>query len=110
MPNLTEGDRVRIKTRPVTDEDRAIHKFFEHMQGLTGTVSNYYGKNEVAVTIDLETLGEIPTDVHKVASKRLQDRFDENVSEEVKKLLSKDELNFTPNYVLLVREQDLEAI
>lgn len=110
MAKLKEGDRVRIKTRPVTDEDRSVHKYFEHMQGLVGTVSNYYNKDEIAVTVDIDTLGAIPADVHKHATKRLQDRFDENVSEEVKRLLQKDELNFVPHYVLLIREQDLESI
>lgn len=110
MAKLIEGDRVQVVTRPVTEEDRLVHKFFEHMQGLTGTVSNYYNKDEVAVTVDLDCLTDVPKDVHKIATERVRERFNENVSEELKKLLEKDELNFTPHYVLLVREQDLKKI
>lgn len=110
MAKLQEGDRVRVKVRPVTEEDRKVHMFFEHMQGLEGEVSNYYNKDEVAVTVDLGTLIDIPQDVHKIATDRIRDKFAENTSEEVKKLLTKEEKAFTPHYVLLVREQDLEKI
>ncbi|QYK52600.1 MAG: hypothetical protein KF824_10080 [Fimbriimonadaceae bacterium] len=110
MAKLAEGDRVEIVTRTVTEEDRSVHKFYEHMQGLTGIVSNYYNKDEVAVNIDLDCLTDVPKDVHKIATERVRERFNENVSEELKKLLEKDELNFTPHYVLLVREQDLKKI
>ncbi len=110
MSKLKEGDRVRIITRPVTEEDRKVHMFFEHMQGMVGVISNHYGKDEVAVTIDIDSLIDIPKDVHKVATDRIRTKFAENTNEEIKKLLSKEEQNFTPNYVLLVREQDLEKI
>lgn len=110
MSKLKEGDRVRVKVRPVTEEDRKVHMFFEHMQGLEGEISNYYNKDEIAVTVDLETLVDIPKDVHKIATDRIRDKFAENTSEEIKKLLSKEEKSFTPHYVLLVREQDLEKI
>lgn len=110
MAKLNEGDKVRVVTRPVTEEDRKVHMFFEHMCGLTGTVANYYNKNEVAVNIDLDSLGKIPADVHDHATDRMRARFGNDVTEEQRKLLDKDELNFTPNYVLLVREQDLEPL
>ncbi len=108
MAKLKEGDRVRIVRRPVTDEDKLVHKFFEHMQGLTGVVSNYYSKEEVAVTVDLDSLPPVPKDVHSVATQRMRSRFASDASEELKKLLEKEELEFTPNYVLLLREVDLE--
>ncbi len=110
MATIKEGDRVRVKVRTVTEEDRKVHMFFEHMQGLEGNVSNYYNKDEVAVTVDLSVLTDIPKDVHKIATERIQDKFAENTSDEVKKLLTKEEKAFTPNYVILVREQDLDKI
>lgn len=108
MAKFQEGERVRIKVRPVTEEDRKVHMFFEHMQGLEGTVSNHYNKDEVAVEIDLDSLVDIPKDVHRVATERIREKFNENTNEEIKKLLTKDEQKFTPHYVLLVREADLE--
>jgi ssDNA-specific exonuclease RecJ len=110
MAKVKEGDRVRIKVRPVTEEDRTMHMFFEHMQGLEGNVSNYYNTNEVAVTIDLTNLVDVPKDVHALATSRIQEKFKENATEEVKRLLTKEEMLFTPNYVLLLREQDLELV
>ncbi len=110
MAKLKEGDKVRVVTRPVNETDRTVHMFFEHMQGLTGVVSNYYTKEEVAVTVDLSSLIEIPKDVHNAATDRMRGRFAGEASEELKKLIGKEGLNFTPNYVLLVREEDLEKI
>lgn len=110
MSKLKEGDRVRVITRPVTEEDRKVHMFFEHMQGMVGEVSNYYNKDEVAVTVDIDALVDVPKDVHKIATERIREKFAENTSEEIKRLLSKEEKMFTPHYVLLVREQDLEKI
>ncbi len=108
MSRVKEGDRVRIVKRELTDQDRKVYGFFDHMQGLTGTVENVYSKDEVAVKIDLAVLSKIPADVHKEATKRMRERFVENVGEEARKQLSKEELDFVPHYVLLVRTDDLE--
>lgn len=110
MAKVKEGDRVRILAREVTAQDKSVHMFFEHMQGLTGVVSNYYGVDEVAVTVDLDALTGIPADVHQQATRKMREKFQENATEDVRKALSKEELNFTPHYVLLVREEDLEKI
>ena len=110
MPKFKEGDKVTIVKRDVTEEDRKVHMFFEHMCGLRGTVANYYNKDEVAVNIDPESLGPVPKDVHELATERMRARFARDVTEEQRKLLEKEEMNFTPNYVLLLREQDLEPL
>lgn len=107
---LKEGDRVKIKTRKVTEEDTLSQMYYEHMQGLTGTVANYYSKNEVSINIDFDSLGKIPEDVHSVATKRMRKSFRKNSSEEQRKALTKEEIAFTPHYVLLVAESDLEKI
>ena len=44
MSTWKEGDRVRIKTRPVTEEDRKTNRYFDHMAGLVGTVQNIYSE------------------------------------------------------------------
>ena len=85
-----------------------INKFFQHMTGLTGTIENYYSTKEIAVKVDIDKLPTIPKQVHAEATKRLRTKFIESVSEEQKKSLTKEELEFTPHYMLLLAETDLE--
>lgn len=110
MANWREGDRVRIVSRPVTDEDRKANRYFEHMSGLMGTVQNIYAPDQVAIKVDSDTLTKVSRDVHKMANDRMREKFLNNVSEEQKKQLTNDEINFTANFVLLVRGEDLEKV
>lgn len=110
MAKLKEGDRVRVSTKGIAAEERPMNSLYEHMDGLTGTVANYYNKEEIAVNIDPDTLGPVPAKVHKEAGKRMRQRFLDNISEEQRKMLTKEELGFEPNYVVLVREEDLTKI
>lgn len=109
MPNWKEGDRVRVVSRPVTDEDRKKNRYYEHMAGLVGTVQNVYGPEQIAVKVDLSGLSEVSRQVHTVAVERMRERFLEKVSEEQKKQLTAEELNFNAHYMLLVQADDLEA-
>ncbi|MBS1724932.1 MAG: hypothetical protein JSS66_18485 [Armatimonadetes bacterium] len=108
MAKLKEGDRVRVVKRPLTEQDKTVYGFFEHMQGLTGVVENVYTTNEVAVKVDLDILPKISADVHREATKKMSDRFLKDAPEEARKQLTKEELEFVPHYVLLVRSEDLE--
>lgn len=108
MPTWKEGDRVRVVSRPVTDEDRKKNRYFAHMGGLLGTVQNVYGPTEVAIKVDLASLSKVSFDVHRVAVERMREKFLGSVSEEQKKQLTADELNFNAHYVLLVQGTDLE--
>lgn len=108
MAKVKEGDRVRVVTRELTEQDKKVYGFFEHMQGMVGVVENVYSSDEVAVKVDLACLPKIPAEVHKDATKRMRERFSENVGEEARKQLSKEELEFVPHYMLLVRSDDLE--
>lgn len=110
MAKVAEGDKVRIITREVTEEDRKSHRYYDHMGGLTGTVQNVYGPDEVAVMIDLDSLSDVSRDVHSVANERMREKFLGSVSEEQKKLLTAEELNFMAHYMLLVRQEDLEKV
>lgn len=110
MAKVKEGDRVRVVKRAVSEQDKKVYGFFEHMQGLTGVVENIYSPNEVTVKVDLDCLPKVPADVHKEATRRMRERFAENVGEEARKQLTKEELEFTPHYVLLVRSDDLDKI
>lgn len=110
MATVKEGDRVRVVKRELTETDRQVHAFFDHMHGLTGIVQNVYGKDEIAIKVDLASLPNVAADVHKAATNRMREKFSENLSEEGKKQLTKEELEFVPHYVLLVRSEDLEKI
>jgi hypothetical protein len=110
MPNWKEGDRVRIVTRAVTEEDRKKSLYYDHMGGLTGIVQNVYDADEVAVKIDTDALSAITRDVHRSATEKMRQKFLGSVSEEQKKQLSNEEINFDVHYMLLVQGGDLEKI
>lgn len=107
MSKWKEGDRVKIVERPVTDEDRKKNRYYEHMAGLIGTVQNVYGPEEIAVKIDPESLTAVSAEVHKTSTLRMREKFLKDTSEEQKKQLSSEELNFNAHYMLLVRVEDL---
>ena len=102
------GDRVRIVEREVNREDRQSGLYFNHMAGLTGTVTNYYGIDEVAVKVDSESFTNTIQDTHKEAVKRMRAKFLDSLGEEQKKRLTKEERQFDANHVVLVHSDDLE--
>lgn len=99
---------MKIVHRKVTDDDRKKGRYFEHMGGLVGTVENVYGKDEIAVKIDVDSLSDVTRRVHKEATRRMREKFLANISEEQKKQLTAEEMNFDANYVLLLQGSDLE--
>jgi len=99
---------VRVVRRAVTEEDRRKSRYFEHMADLTGTVQQAYGPDEVAIRVDPPSMTGVTADVVRTASQRMRDKFISNVSEEQRKQLTKEEMEFDANYVLLVRAADLE--
>lgn len=108
MAVLKEGDSVRIVTREVSDDDRKKNRYFAHMAGMTGTIQNLYDE-EVAVRVDVSGLTAVTKDVHQQATLRMRERFVSNISEEQKKALTKEELDFDVHYVLLVNKNDIEV-
>ncbi len=108
MAKWKEGDRVRVVARKVSEEDRKKNRYFEHMAGLAGVVQQVYSESEVAVRIDPASMSKITKDVHTTAGVRMREKFLGQISEEVKKSLSKEEMEFEPNYVLLVQASDIE--
>ena len=100
------GDRVQIVEREVNREDRQSGLYFNHMAGLTGTVTNYYGIDEVAVKVDSESFTNTIQDTHKEAVKRMRAKFLDSLGEEQKKRLTKEERQFDANHVVLVHSDD----
>lgn len=101
---------MEVVTRELTAQDAKIHAFFDHLFGLKGTIQNIYSADEVAVKIDLDCLSEQARKVHMEATRRMRTKFVENTGEEARKPFTKDELDFTPNFVILVKESDLAVI
>jgi hypothetical protein len=110
MPNWKEGDHVRVVNRPVTEEDRRKNRYFEHMAGLTGTIQSTYSAEEIAIRVDPDALKDVTKEVHKVSVNRMRENFVSKVSEEQKKQLTAEELNFDAHFVILVRSADLEKV
>jgi ribosomal protein L21E len=107
---FNEGDRVRVATRPVTEEDRKKNRYFEHMAGLTGVVQNVYDGGVVALRVDEATLSTVTADVHARSVERMRDKFFSQIGEEAKKSLTKDELEFGAHFMHLVDPNDLEKL
>lgn len=99
---------MRVIDRPVTEDDRKQNVYFSHMAGLAGVVTNVYSPTQIAVKIDEESMKPVAADVQKTATLRMREKFLANISEEQKKGLTKEELEFDANYVLLVQGSDLE--
>lgn len=106
-PKWAAGDRVKIVEREVNREDRQSFLYFSHMAGLTGTVQNYYGIDEVAVKIDGESFTDTIDVTHKEAVKRMRAKFLDSLGEEQKRRLSKEERRFDAHHILLVHSEDL---
>ena len=64
-------DYLRASELKVTDEDRKKNRYYDHMAGLTGVVENVYGKEEIAVKIDQDSLSDVTRKVHLEATKRM---------------------------------------
>lgn len=108
MSSWKEGDRVKVVSRPVTDDDRKTNRYFEHMAGLVGTIQNVYSETEIAIKVDNECLNKITASVQKESTIRMREKFLANATEEQKKQLSKEELDFDVHYMQLVMAKDLE--
>lgn len=109
MAKWKQGDRVKVVSRTVTEEDRKNNTYFEHMAGLIGKVEYLYDHGLVSVKVEPASLSKVSTEVHKEASIRMRGRLNEAVSEEGRKMLTSDELNFPVNFNILVSGDDLES-
>ncbi len=108
MSQWKAGQRVRVVTRKVTAEDKAKSRYFEHMAGARGEIQSVYADGTVALQVEPESLGETPRGVHRTATLKMREKFAAQISEEQRKALSKEELEFDTHYVLLVRGEDVE--
>src|SRR5438046_10760409 len=98
MANWKEGDRVRVISRPVTEEDRKKNRYFEHMANQSGTIQTIYNSEEIAVRVDPDAMTDVTREVHKNAVSRMREKFIGSVSEEQRKQLTPEEQNFDAHY------------
>lgn len=108
MPTWKPGDRVKVISRKQTEADRETNQYFPHMAHLTGTVAQVFSKDEVAVRVDEDAMPKLLADVHTEAVRRMRAKFIESLGEEQRRKLSKEERQFSANFVLLLRSADLE--
>lgn len=109
LVNWKEGDSARIVSRPVTPEDRKANRYYEHMAGLTGTIQNLYD-GCVALKVHPEALSPLSAEVRKESIRKMRNKLVSSISEEQKSRLSKEELEFEANYMLLVQFEDLTKV
>ena len=107
MPAWNIGDRVQVVSRIASEEDRKKNRYFEHMGGLQGIIQSVYSETEVAVQIEFDTVSPVTGDVLRTATQRMRQKFVDNVSDEQRRSLTKEELEFDCHYVLLVQGSDL---
>lgn len=110
MAQWKTGQKVQVVSRKVTAEDRAKSRYFEHMAGAQGEIQSIYTDGTVALQVDPATLNDVARGVHKTATLKMREKFASNISEEQRKALTKEELEFDTHYVLLVRDEDIQKV
>lgn len=103
-----EGDAVQIISREQSESDAKSRRYYDFMGGLTGKIQNIYSESEIAVQIDTEALNATTRALHAEATKRMRTKLIDSLSEEQKKALTKEELDFDTHYMLLVHSEDLQ--
>jgi len=79
------------------------------MAGLVGAVQSVYSDDEISVRVEPASMTPVTAEVHREATMRMRNRFQSETSEEQKKSLTKEEMEFDANYVVIVQASDLEA-
>jgi ribosomal protein L21E len=110
LAKFKSGDKVRIRTRPVTAEEVEERSFMPHYCGLVGEVARTYDGGEVAVRVDPEHLSDDITRMHKQMEKRVKEKFLTGLSEEGRRRLSAEEKEINLSYVVIVKQADLEPV
>ncbi len=108
MSTVKEGDRVRIVAREATDEDFKSGMYYGHYAGMTGTVQKVYGKDEVAIEVEHDSLAKEIRKRHDEVRDQMKTKWLDGLSEEGRSKLTEREKDFNLRYMVLVRMADLE--
>ena len=110
MAKLQDGDRVRIVTREVADDDMKSGLYYAHYAGMTGLIQKYYNANEISVEVEMESLTKDIRKRHDDVRDQMKTKWLDGLSEEGRGKLTEREKDFNLRYVILVAEKDLEKI
>ena len=105
---FTEGDRVIINTREITEDDVKSGLYYAHYQGLTGVVQKVYDTvDELVITVDDGSLEETVRTRHYEVRDAMKQKWLDGLSEEAKGRLSEAERDFRLRYSVLVAISDV---
>lgn len=110
MPNIKQGDHVRIVTRDVTPDDAKAGTYYEHYAGLTATVLKIYDNGDAVLDVDTESLPKEVRVRHDSIRDQMKTKWLDGLSEEGRSKLTEREKDFLLRYTLLTRVADLEKI
>src|SRR5579864_9009227 len=105
---FNEGDRVQVVDRSQNAEDTKSGLFYNHFRGLVGAITKIYPTEEVAVTIEQESLPEDVRKRHLDVQQQMKSRWLDGLSEEARGRLTDEEKDFRLRYSILVKAKDLQ--
>src|ERR671938_636050 len=98
MPQIKEGDRVRIVAREATEEDSRNGTYYPHYAGMVGTVQKVYSKAEVAVEVEHDSLTREIRKRHEDVRDQMKTKWLDGLSEEGRNKLTEREKDFRLRY------------
>ena len=110
MAAIKAGDRVRVVSREVTNEDSKSGLYYSYFGGLTGSVDRIYDDGSVCVDVDLDSLSDEIRSRHLAMQETEQQRWLSSLSDEVRNRLTTEQRQLKMSYRILVSKNDLEPI
>ncbi|MFQ3548831.1 MAG: hypothetical protein SNJ70_03665 [Armatimonadota bacterium] len=103
-----DGDRVILKSRPVSPADEKSGLYFSYFGGLIGKIDRIYEDKSICVDIDINCLEPSMRERHIEVQERERKKWLKNLSREARSRLTPEQKLLTFNYRILVNENDLE--
>ena len=108
MAQIKSGDTVKIITREITPDDTKSGLYFSYFGGLVGKVDRIYDDGSACIDIDLNSLTADMRERHLGIQEAERKRWLENISDEMRNRLSKEQKQLKMSYKILVGQKDLE--
>jgi hypothetical protein len=110
MAAIKAGDRVKVVSREVTNEDSKSGLYYSYFGGLTGSVDRIYDDGSVCIDVDLDSLSDEIRTRHLAMQETEQQRWLSSLSDEVRNRLTAEQKQLKMSYRILVSKNDLEPI
>lgn len=107
MAQVKSGDNVKIIKREVTPEDTKSGLYYSFFGDLIGKVDRVYDDGSVSVDIDINSLTRDMREMHLGIQEAEHKRWLDNLSEEMRRRLTKEQKQLTMSYMVLVGVKDL---